>query len=492
MEELQGQQLKNRTITSTLWKFFERILARLVSLLVSIVLARLLTPDDYSVVGIVAIFFAFANTFISGGFNTALIQKKECDIEDYSSVLFLSLIAATFVYALLFFLSPFISELYNKPILTLVFRVMGITLFINAFKSVLCAYISKHLQFRKFFFATLIGTLISAVVGIVMATQGFGPWALVAQQMTNAILDTLILYFSTRVKFVFKISKDKSLKLFKYAWKLLVASEISVLYDEINPLIIGVKFSGADLSFYTKGKSFPSLLNSTVGETLSAVLFPVLSKKQDDKTILLAYTRKFIQIASFVIFPIMIGFIMIADNFILILLTEKWMFAVPYVQIFCVVYMFDMIQVGNLQVIRAVGRSDIFLMLEIIKKCLYAIVIIAFVFLTDNPMYLALACIINTFLALIINMTPNRKIIGYTHGKQLLDILPNLIMSLIMGACVYLIGTLSINPLVEMVIQIISGVLIYILGNLLIKSKNLQYVWNILKGLINRKKSSNQ
>lgn len=481
-------QLKKKTIFGAFWKFSERMIAQMVSLVVSVILARLLTPDDYSVVGIVAIFFVFANTLISGGFNTALIQKKDADKEDYSSVLFISLFVSAFIYILLFVAAPWIASIYHKDILVSVFRVMGITLFINAFKSVVCAYISAHLQFRKFFFATIVGTVVSAIVGIVMAMKGYGPWALVAQQMTNSVVDTFILYLTTHIKFVFKISKQKTKGLFKYGWKILVASEISVLYDEMNPLIIGLKYSSTDLSFYTKGKSFPSLINSSVGSTLSAVLFPTITKVQDNKEAMLKCIRRFMQIITFIIFPVMIGFLVIAENFLVVLLTEKWISATIYLQTFCIVYMFDMIQVGNLQVIRAVGRSDIVLILEIIKKVLYFMVILLFVLFTNRPEYLAIACIINTFIATIVNTFPNRNLIGYAYKMQILDILPNLLNSIIMGVIVYCISFISIVKILLLALQIVVGMIVYILLSIITKNKNFYYLFNTIKEFIRSRK----
>lgn len=490
MEE-QGS-LKGKTISSAFWKFGERIIAQLVSLVVSIILARLLTPDDYSVVGIVAIFFAFANTIISGGFSAALIQKKDATEEDYSSVFAINMIASAFAYALIFFCAPFIADAYDKPLLVPVFRVMGLTFFVNGFKSVLTAYISKQLQFRKFFLATIVGTVLSAVVGIVMALQGFGPWALVAQQMTNAVVDTILLYATTGIRFKLRIYKKNTKGLFTYGWKIWVASGISVLYDEINPLVVGLKYTGADLSYYSKGKSFPGLLNSTIGNTLSAVLFPSMVLVQEDKDALLRYIRRFIGVCTFLIFPMMLGFLAVADNFVFVLLTEKWMPAVIYIQAFCFVYMLDMVQVGNLQIIRAIGRSDLVLAMEIIKKSLYFIVIVLFIFLTNSPEYLALACVINSLIATVINTFPNRKLIGYKYRLQVIDVLPNLMTSLIMGGAVFAIGLLPLSPFVLLVLQVIVGVTVYLLVNILIRNKNLTYLWNTVKEFLTKKGARNE
>ena len=277
--------------------------------------------------------------------------------------------------------------------------------------------------------------------------------------------------------------------LFRYGWKLLLASEISVLYDEINPLIIGLRFTNADLAFYSKGKSFPSLINSSIGDTLSAVLFPVMAKIQDDKEAVLACTRRFMQVASFIIFPLMIGFLTVAENFVIVILTEKWSGATIYIQAFCIVYMFNIIQTGNLQVIRAIGRSDIILVLEIIKKAVYFVVILLFVLFTKSPIYLALACIINTIFASIINTAPNRKLIGYRYRLQIFDLIPNFVTALLMGFSVYLVGLIALNSrFLILCMQVTVGTVVYLLANLAIKNSSLLYLFDTAKGFLKKNK----
>lgn len=485
---MQPSDLKKKTISGMFWKFGERICAQLISLSITIVLARLLMPEDYAVISIITIFFSFANVFISGGFNSALIQKSDSDIEDYSSVLWISLIIATIIYIILFFCAPIIAKVYNYDILVSVIRVMGLTLFINAIKSIVCAYISNHMIFKKYFWATLIGTIISGIVGISMAYSGFGCWALVAQQMTNALIDTLLLFITTKVKFVFKINTQKAKKLFKFGSKILVASSISVLYEEINPLIIGIKFSGADLAYYSKGKHYPSMFNSTICDTLSAVLFPAVSKLQGDKQAILNYLRRYMSVSSFIIFPVMLGFLAISNNFVIILFTEKWISSVIYIQIFCVVFMFNIIQVGNLQVIRALGRSDIYLKLEIIKKTAYFAVILVFVLFTNDPIFLALSCVINTFIASIVNTAPNTKLINYKYRLQIIDVGLNLITSICMCIIVLLIGFININIYLELFVQIFIGIIFYVTINLIIKNPNMFYLLNTIKSFLRKKK----
>lgn len=478
---MDNSQLKKSAFTGMIWKLAERVGAQFVTLAISIILARLLTPDDYSVVGVVNIFFAFCNIFIIGGFNTALIQKKDADKQDYSSVLWVSLAISFVLYAALFIAAPWIGELYNKPLLGPVFRVMGITLIIDAVKAVVYAYVSNQLQFKKFFFATLVGTLGSAMVGIVMAFNGMGPWALVAQKMISSIADTLVLTFSSKFRVQLKVSLERIKQLFSYGWKIFVSSLISTTYDQLNPLIIGLRFSAVDLSFYTKGQSFPLALNYTLDGALTSVLFPVMSKVQDDKAAVLSYTRKFMRTASYVVFPMMLGFLAVSDSFVRVLLTEKWMDASIYIKIFCITYMFNILQNGNLQTIRAIGRSDIILKLEIIKKSLYFLVILGAVLITKSPQWLAAATVINTAIATIVNTAPNRNLIGYCYRDQIADILPNLLLSAVMGAAVYGINFVSLAPLLKLFLQCIAGVGIYVVLSIVSRNESFRFLLQTLK-----------
>lgn len=485
---MDNSNLKKSAFTGMIWKLAERVGAQAVTLLISIILARLLTPDDYSVVGVVNVFFAFCNVFVVGGFNTALIQKKDADHKDYSSVLWVSLGIASLLYAVLFITAPWIAQLYQKPLLSPVFRVMGITLLIDAAKAVVYAYVSNQLQFKKFFFATLCGTLLSAAIGIAMAMVGYGPWALVAQKMVSSIADTVVLTLSSKFRIRLQVSLQRIKQLFSYGWKIFIATLISTVYDQLNPLIIGLRFSTVDLSFYSKGQSFPLALNNSLDSALTSVLFPVMAKVQDDNVAVLSYTRRFMRTASYVVFPMMVGFLAVSDSFVRVLLTEKWMGASIYIKIFCVTYMFNIIQNGNLQTIRAIGRSDIILKLEVIKKLLYFLVILGAVLIAKSPYWLAAATVINTGIATIVNTAPNRKLIGYRYRDQIADILPSLLLSVAMGVGVYIINFLAIAPLLKLFIQCIAGVGIYLILSITTRNQNFRYLLQTLKQYILKKR----
>ncbi len=483
---MNNDNLKKSALSGSLWKFAERICAEGVSLAVQIFLARLLLPEEFGVVSLVQIFFTFCNILISGGLNTALIQKKDADKKDYFTIFSVNMLMATVLYAVMFFCAPSIAGLYGKPLLIPIIRVMGLTFFINGFKAVLSAYTSSHLQFKKFFLSTIGGTVFSAAVGIAMAYQGFGPWALVAQQMTNALVDTVILSITCRFRARFYFSFTRFKQLFGFGWKVLLTSGISVLYDEINPLIVGLRFSSADLSFYTKGRNFPNLLNTTVSNTLAAVLFPVMSKVQDDKAAVLNMTRRYIKLSGYLAFPLMLGFFGAADSFVLGLLGEHWAGAAVYIRIFCVSYMFNIVHVGNLEAIKAIGRSDISLLLEILKKSLYFLVIFLFVTFSHRPELLATSSVVCTLIATAINTFPNKKLIGYRYRLQIADLLPNLILSLIMGAGVYALNFTSLSPLPLLFVQILAGVLLYAVLSLITKNENFFYLLTTLKQMIKR------
>ena len=478
---MDDKNIKKSVIMGAVWKFAERIIAQAVSLIVSIIIARLVDPSDFGVVSIVTVFFAFANVLISGGLNTALIQKKNADEDDYNTVFTISFIVAVIIYLILFVTAPFIAEVYHQPMLVGITRVLGFSLPIYAVKSVVCAYVSANLQFKKFFFATLGGTLVSAIVGIAMALNGFGAWALVAQQLTNTTIDTLILFLVTKLKLSFGIAVARVKGLVQYGYKILLSSLLGVTITQINPLFIGLKYTSADLSFYTKGRTFPEALSSSMTYTISAVLFPALSKYQDNKKELLKYTRLYMQLASFVVFPVMLGFAGIAESFVTVFLGTKWMETIYYIQIACFAMMFDVVAAGNCETIKAMGRSDIFLKIEVIKKTGFFITLLFFLLFTDSPKALALSLIVFTVIQVVVNGIPNQKLIGYKVAYQLMDLVPNLLIALIMYVSVLWMGQLTVNAAAKIVLQILTGVVIYVALALLMKNQAMRYALNLIK-----------
>ena len=472
---------KNGLLSNLFWKFSERILAQFVTFFVSIILARMLEPDHYGTISIVTIFISIANVFVSNGFGSSLIQKKNVDKLDYSSVLFFNIGFSIALYLILFICAPLISSFYGDgyEILTAVLRVLGLRLIPAGINSVQQAYVSKNMVFKKFFWATFLGTVLSGVVGIAMAYAGFGVWALVAQYMTNTTVNTIILAISIGNIYCFNFSLNRLKGMLGFGSRILASNLIIVAYQELRAIIIGKLYSAQDLAFYDKGKSFPNLIVANINTSIDAVLFPKLSNEQNDIRKIKGTTRNSIRFSSYIMCPLMIGLAAIATPFVELLMTEKWLPCVPLLQLFCIVYLFQPIHTENIQAIKAVGRSDIVLKLEIIKKNVELIVILITMWLGVSAMVIGMA--VCTTLFTLVNVYPNSKLIGYTFKEQLADILPSLGMSGLMFIAVFFMQYLSVNNLLLLILEIITGATIYILLSVITRNKEFLYLIQLLK-----------
>ena len=474
-----SDNLKKRTLSGLVWQFMERCGSQGVQFVISVVLARLLTPEDFGIIGLLTVFVTIANVFVEGGFGASLVQKKDSDDTDFSTVFFFSLGFSGVLYVILFFAAPLIASFYNEPILTNMVRVMALSLFMGAINTVQKANVSKRMQFKKFFFATISGTIASAVVGISMAYMGFGAWALIGQHLSKQVFDTIVLWFISgwRPKWIFSFVKLK--RLFSFGWKILCSSLIDSIYNNIYSLIIGKFYSSADLGYYNKGKSYSYLIIENINTSINNVLFPVISSVQENLEKVKAITRRAIKTSTFIIFPAMSGIAAIATPLIKLMLTEKWLPCVPYLQFCCFSYAFWPVHTANLQAIKAMGRSDVFLKLEIIKKITGVIILVVTI---PHGLYIMMVgrCV-STVLSSVINAFPNKKLLNYSYFEQVKDIMPAFLLSVVMVFVVLMVGRLNINMLPLMIIQIIAGALVYILGAKFFKLEALEYCLRIIK-----------
>ena len=369
--------LSKNVFSNFIWRFLERFGAKAVELIVSIILARLLAPEVYGTIALVTVFTTLLNVFVDSGFGNALIQKKDADDLDFSSVFYFNIVICFTLYALMFFCAPYISRFYEMPELTPVIRVLSLTLIISGVKNVQQAYVSRNLLFKKFFFSTIGGTIVAASVGIYLAYRGYGVWALVAQQLTNATIDTLILWITVkwRPKMMFSFYRLSSL--LKYGWKLLVSSLIEALYSDVRQLVIGKFYSSSDLAYYNQGNKYPNMLALNINTSIDSVLLPVMSQAQDDRQRVKAMTRRSITTSIYVMAPIMCGMCATANEIVKLLLTEKWLPCVPFFQVFCITYIFYPVHTANLNAIKAMGRSDVYLKLEVAKKIVGALILVS-------------------------------------------------------------------------------------------------------------------
>ena len=472
--------LQSKVFSGLYWRFAERVGAQGVSFIVSIILARLLAPDVYGTIALVTVFTNILNVFVDSGLGNALIQKKDADDLDFSSVFYFNVAICCILYLLMFIAAPFIADFYNRDnTLTPVIRVLSLTLVISGVKNIQHAYVARTMQFKRFFFATLGGTIGAAIIGIYIAYKGYGVWALVAQQIFNTTVDTIILWITVkwRPKKMFSFERLKGL--FSYGWKLLVSSLLDTGYSELRQLIIGKKYTSADLAFYNRGRAFPDLIVQNVNSSINSVLFPTMSQVQDDKTRLKEMTRRSIKTSTYIMAPLMMGMAFCADSIVRLFLTEKWMECIPYMRIFCITFMFYPIHTANLNAIKAMGRSDIFLKLENIKKLVGLALL--FTSMWFGVMAMAYSLLLGTFLSMIINSWPNRKLLNYSYEDQMKDILPSIILATGMGVCVYLIQYLGLNDFITLLIQVPLGAIIYVLFSKLFKIDTYSYLINIIK-----------
>lgn len=466
-------------VSNMIWRFAERCGAQGVRFVVELVLARLLLPEDYGTVALIVVFTTILQVFVDSGLGNALIQKKDADDLDFSTVFFTNILICTVLYVFMCAIAPLISGFYDRPEMTSMIRVLSLTVLISGIKNVQQAYVSRNMLFKRFFFSTLGGTIVAAVVGISMAYCGLGVWALVAQQVTNLAIDTLILWITVkwRPKRQFSLSRLKGL--FSYGWKLLVSSLLDTVYREVRQLIIGKKYSSSDLAFYNQGNKFPNLIITNINTSIDSVLLPAMSNVQDEQEHVKSMTRRSIKTSVYIMAPLMMGLCFVATPLVRLILTEKWLPCVPFLRVFCITYMFYPIHTANLNAIKAVGRSDLFLKLEIIKKTIGLAALLSTMWF--GVMVMAYSLLFTSVISQIINSWPNRKLLNYYYLEQLKDILPSIFLAVFMGICVYFVSFLDLSDLPVLCIQIVLGAVIYIAGSKLLKLDSFEYLYGIIK-----------
>lgn len=474
-----ADNLKQKTLGGLFWSFLERAGTQFISFLVSLVLARILMPDDYGIIAIVLVFINICDVFVKGGMGSALVQKKNVDEKDFSTIFWISLLICLILYGILFVTAPMIARFYKTPILCDVIRVLGLRLPISSYNTVQRAIVSREMRFRVYFYASMVGVVLSAVVGIMMAYYNYGVWALVWQQIASAVFSSIVVAIFVRwyPKFVFSFKSFKAL--FAFGWKVLVAGLIDVLYEDFRSLYVGKLYTPADLAYYTRGKQFPALIVDNINTSIATVLFPVMSKKQDDVIAVKTMVRRSIKTSSFIIMPLMFGLAAIARPLVLLLLTEKWLPCVPFLQILCINYAIMPLQTANVQAIYAIGRSDIVLRLNIIKKSVGFVSILLFATISVKAM--AWGGVFVGLFAFIVNASPNKKLINYSYLEQIKDLLPCIALSAVMFGVVYLMNFLPINSsIILMILQILIGGGVYYGLSYLFKLDSLEYILTII------------
>ena len=472
------------------WKLLERFGVLGIQFVLQIILSRELGPGPSGALAIMLIFTNLANVFVQHGLNTALIQNKDVTEEDYSSVFWMSIGVEAILYVVIFFTAPLIATVYDMPDIVAPLRVLALMLFPGALNSVQLAKITKEMQFRKVFVSNLAAIIISGGVGIAIAYLGGGLWALVAQSMLNVFVACIVMRFTSKLKLHFKCNFSRVRVLIKFGWKILVSSLIDVLYQDLRSIVIGYKYDKNTLGFYTNGKKFPQFLINGINGAVQSVMLPALSSNQDEKSKVKAMMRSSITLSSYIIFPLMAGLAAVATPLVSLLLTDVWLPCVPYMQIYCFTFAFYPIHTCNLQAINAMGRSDMYLKLEIVKKTYGIAALVIAVLFFDSPVAIAMTGVITGLISCFVNAAPNKKIVGYSYGEQIKDILPAFLLSVIMLVAVLAIGWLvPVSPILLLLIQIPSGIIIYFGLSAIFRIKAFMTLISTAKNLLRRKKA---
>jgi len=478
-------QYNNKSVlTGLFWRFMERCGAQMVSLVVSIILARIIDPKVYGTVAIVTIITSILQIFVDGGLGNALIQKKDADQLDFSTVFYSNVIFCTVMYGLIYAGAPLLAEFYNDTELITIIRVLGITILISGLKNVQQAYVSKHMLFKKFFFSTLSGTILASIAGVVIAMSGGGVWALVIQQLVNLTVDTIVLWFVVDWRPTAEFSFKRLKKLYSFGWKLLVSALLERVYSSIYQLVIGKAYSAQDLAYYNKADQFPNLIVTNINTSIDSVLLPAMANQQDQKEDVKRLTKRAITTSMYIMSPMMIGFACVAEEFVSIVLTDKWLPAVPFLRIFCLVYMFYPVHTSNLNAIKAVGRSDVFLKLEAIKKIVGVVLLIVSVRM--GVMAMAYSLLINSVFSQIINAWPSKELIDYGFMEQIKDIVPTVVLTFIMALVISSMDLLQLSVVPNLIVKIIVGAVIYVVGSIVSKNETFLYLWDVIKGIVKK------
>ncbi len=476
--------LKQKAINGFFWQLAQRMSSQVVSFVVSIVLARLLTPDEFGLVAMTSIFLSIASVFATSGLGTSLVQKKNVDVLDCDTVFYAGFVLSTIVYTILYFAAPYIAELYHQPLLVQIVRVQGIGLFLSCIGSVQNAIITRRLDFKQFFKVSLVSSAISGIIGLSMAFAGFGVWSLIIQSLSGTLTNVIVLNRIVKWFPGLHFSFSRLKQLYAFGLNLTATTLLGTFFNELRGFLIGLRYSPADLAYVNRGTSIPSLIDKNIRGTISGILFPAMSRLQDDKDAVKAFMRRSMMTTTFLIAPAMVLLSAMSENLILLIYSSKWAMAVPFMQVVCFQYLFGILGEANLQAMNALGRSDMTLKLELIKKPVYLLIIIYTT--TISPLAMVIG---NTLYGLIggaINAVPNKRLIKYSYREQLKDILPSVVLAVLTGAVVYLIGILEVHFIVQLVCQAMVGLGFYFFAAVFFRLESMEFLMRTVKELVGR------
>ena len=475
-----SHSLKQKTVKGVLWSSLERFSVQGIQFVVMIVMANMLTPHDYGLIAMLAVFIAVSQSLVDSGFSQALIRKQDRTETDNSTVFYFNIVVGLLLYGLLFFSAPLIADFYHEPQLVNITRVIGLSVLINSFVVVQRALLTIKIDFKTQAKAALTAAIVSGGLGIWMAATGFGVWAIVAQQLTNLGVNVVLLWILSHWRPLWSYSWASFNQLFGFGSKLMISGLIDTLYRNIYLIVIGRVFSASDLGYYTRAHQFTDFPSSNLSGIIQRVTYPILCSIQNEDERLSHVYRKFLRLSAFVIFPLMMGLAAVAEPLVLTLLNEQWLFAATLTSIICFQMMWYPIHAINLNLLQVKGRSDLFLKLEIYKKIIGVIILCITI-----PFGLIAMCVggfFSSMIALVINTYYTRKLIGVGFLRQMCDLMPTFILSISMGGVVFsMIQFLHLSPLSQLVVGIVVGIIYYIFIARIFRFNEFSELLNLLK-----------
>lgn len=469
METVSRTQFAN----NALWKLLDVIVRKLVGMIISILLARIIAPESYGVVALTLVFLSFSDIFILNGFNVALVRKSDVNKIDYSTVMCLSLLFSSILYGLFYVLAPFVAVFYESEELSSVIRVITLLLFFQAIATVVRSKGTRELRFKEMAIAACASGIISGLFAVGMAYMGYGVWALVNQQLLGCFLEMLLLLYIFKWKFSFKYSNKVAIEMLKFTFGVMSTSFLDFLGNNVCNLVIGKTYSTRDLGFYNRANMFPETIGLNVNNSINSVLLPTLSSRQDNDKLIKDVTRRILSFTLFIVTPLLAGLAAIADHFIPLLLTEKWNNCIPMMYFCCAYYAINPIRSIGYSLIYAKGKSHICARIEVIRSVLMITgIFFISIILKLNLMVVLATNLIVSVITVFMTLYQMRRLIGYNFKEFCVDIMPTIFINMIMFIAVYQIGKMPISEMPMLIVQVIVGIIVYALIAIITKNKN--------------------
>lgn len=471
--------MKNSVVKNIVWSVVERLSSQVVFFAVSVLIARIIDPTEYGVVTTITVIINIFAGAIQSSFSSALIFKKEIGEEDYSTAFWCTTAMCVVFYILLFFAAPYIAVFYQNETITLLIRLMSFQIVFQGIHSIPFAYVSKKMEFKKNYIATISGVFVSSGVSLLLAFTGFGIWALLFTTSIEVVCSTIVLWCFTklRIKFVFNVNVAK--EMFRYCWKLVGVDMLNSAYSNINSMIIGRRYNTAEVAYYNRAYNLPQTLLGSANTAVSKVLFPAFAQNGERNAILFNLRRS-IKTINYVTYPMLTGLMAISEELILFLYTQKWAATIPYLNVMCLIWMFQPIQICAIQAFKAIGKSDEYFRLEVVKKTFSIVLLVVAVFAFDTPLALAYALGCGQIFSALMNLPSLKRLFNYSYKQQFSDMIASTGLCIIMYLLTYGVGLFFSGILIRLIVRVFVGVISYIAISAITKNEQYEFLRSML------------